>query len=108
MVLECTGVDAAIQMGLFAAAPGAVFVQIGMGRHSLLLPLGAMTEKEIVVKTAFRYGAGDYDTALALLEAGKVSVKRMISSIVPFERAVEAWEKTMRGEGVKNLIAGVQ
>ncbi|KAH7176800.1 chaperonin 10-like protein [Dactylonectria macrodidyma] len=107
-VLECTGVESSAQTGIYASAPGGVFVQIGMGKPDQTLPMGAMCEKETVVKTSFRYAPGDYDIALGLLGSGKVSVKSLISSVVPFESATEAWEKTKNGEGIKNLIRGLQ
>lgn len=108
VVLECTGVESSTQTGLHASAPGGIFVQVGLGKANQTVPIGAMCEKETVVKTSFRYGPGDYDIALGLLGAGKVSVKSLISSITPFENATEAWEKTRRGEGIKNLIRGRQ
>ncbi|KAK2591327.1 hypothetical protein QQS21_010980 [Conoideocrella luteorostrata] len=108
VVLECTGVESSIQVGLYACAVGATFVQIGMGKPLHNIPLGAMIEKEVVIKTSFRYGPGDYEIALQLLASGKISVKAMISSSVPFEKATEAWEKTRKGEGIKNLIEGVK
>ena len=49
-------------------------------------------------------GAGDYELAVKLLSGGAVKLKPLISSVTPFERATEAWEKTSRGEGIKNLI----
>ncbi|KAL6354351.1 hypothetical protein LRP88_11681 [Fusarium phalaenopsidis] len=107
-VLECTGVEASTQTGLLALSAGGVFVQVGLGRPVQAIPIHAMSEKEIVLKTSFRYGPGDYEVALELLESGKVSVGPLISSIMPFEKATEAWEKTRKGEGIKNLIRGVQ
>ncbi|KAM5354312.1 hypothetical protein ACJ41O_000962 [Fusarium nematophilum] len=108
VVLECTGVESSAQTGIFALASGGMFVQIGLGKPVQALPLHAMGEKEMVFKTAFRYGAGDYEIALELLASGKVSVLPLISSVVPFESAAEAWERTRKGEGIKNLIQGVQ
>ncbi|RMJ18081.1 hypothetical protein CDV36_002242 [Fusarium kuroshium] len=108
VVLECTGVEASAQTGLHALSSGGVFVQIGLGKPVQAIPIHAMSEKEIVLKTSFRYGPGDYEIALELLESGKVSVAPLISSIVPFEKAADAWEKTRKGEGIKNLIQGVQ
>ncbi|KAL3468128.1 GroES-like protein [Aspergillus heterothallicus] len=108
VVLECTGVEASAQAGLYALAAGGVFVQIGLGKPMQALPLLNMCEKEAVLKTAFRYAPRDYEIALGLLESGAVSVKPLISSIVPFEQAAEAWERTGRGEGIKNLIEGVR
>ncbi|KAK9366681.1 putative D-xylulose reductase A [Lipomyces kononenkoae] len=108
VVLECTGIEASAQTGIYALSAGGVFVQIGLGKPLQALPLLAMCEKETVVKTAFRYAPGDYEIALELLDSGKVSVKPLISSTVPFESAAEAWERTRKGEGIKNLIQGVQ
>lgn len=107
IVLECSGVQSSMQTGLYASAAGGTFVQVGMGRPEQTIPIGAMCEKETVVKTAFRYGPGDYELALELLGSGKISVKSMISSIEPFENAAQAWEKTRTGQGIKNLIRGV-
>lgn len=66
-----------------------------------------MSQKELMVRGCFRYGPGDYDLAIQLLDKGLVDVKPLISSVTPFEQATEAWEKTSRGEGIKNLIQGV-
>lgn len=107
VVLECTGVESSAQLGLHVIGPGGIFVQVGMGRPEQRLPILAMCEKEAVLKTAFRYGPEDYEIALGLLKSGKVSVKKLISSVVPFEEAPRAWEMTMNGDGIKNLIQGI-
>ncbi|KAK9319169.1 GroES-like protein [Lipomyces orientalis] len=108
VILECTGVESSVQTGLYASAAGGVLVQIGLGKADLTLPILAMCEKETVLKTAWRYAPGDYEVALELLKSGKISVKPLISSTVSFENAPEAWEKTRKGEGIKNIIEGVQ
>lgn len=107
-VLECTGVQSSAQMGVYCLEPGGIFVQVGMGRPEQTLPILYMCQKEITLKPCFRYGAGDYDAALDMLCSGTLVVKSLVSSTVPFEKAEEAWEKTRRGEGVKNLIQGIQ
>lgn len=108
IVLECTGAESSAQTGLYALARGGTFVQVGMGMPDLTIPLARMWDKEPVLKVSFRYGSGDYEAALELLASGKVSVKPLISNIVPFRDAPRAWEMTRRGEGIKNLIEGVQ
>lgn len=108
VVLECTGVESSLQTGLYAVAAGGTVVQIGLGKPNLTVPILNMCEKETVLKTAWRYAPGDYEIALALLAAGSVDVKPLISTIVPFEKAHEAWEKTRNGLGIKNIIEGVK
>ncbi|KAF9889650.1 hypothetical protein FE257_007158 [Aspergillus nanangensis] len=108
IVLECTGVESSVQTGIYASGPGGVVVQIGLGKPDLTLPVLNMCEKETVFKTAWRYAPGDYEVALSLLSSGRLSVKSLISTIVPFEKATQAWEMTKNGQGIKNLIRGVE
>jgi D-xylulose reductase len=108
VVLECTGAESSLQTGLLVLAPGGVLVQVGMGKAEHTLPLRDMFKREVVLKMAFRYGAGDYEAALEMIAGGRVRVKELISAKVPFERAAEAWEMTRRGKGIKNLIEGVK
>lgn len=108
IVLECTGAESSAQTGIYALAPGGTFVQVGLGKPDLTLPLIGTCAKEIVLKMSFRYGPGDYEAALELLTSKKLSVKPLISNIVPFRDAANAWEMTRRGEGIKNLIQGVE
>lgn len=108
VVIEATGAEPCIQTGIHVLKSGGTLVQAGLGKARTSFPVVRMSEKELTVKGCFRYGAGDFELALQLMREGKVSVKPLISSEVPFEQASEAWERTGRGEGIKNLIRGVQ
>lgn len=106
VVLEATGAEPCIEAGIHVLRSGGTFVQAGLGKAKIQFPIVALSEKELNMKGSFRYNAGDYDLAMHLLESKKVSVKELITSIEPFERATEAWERTRKGEGIKNLIRG--
>ena len=106
VVLEATGVQSCIEAGIAVLKPGSTYVQVGMGKTKIEFPIASFAEKELNMKGCFRYSAGDYDLALHLLESKKVSVKELITGVEPFERATVAWERTKRGEGIKNLIQG--
>lgn len=108
VVLEATGVESCINAGIHALKAGGTFVQVGLGKQKIEFPIVGLSVKELRVMGCFRYGPGDYELAMHLLEDEKLSVKELISSIVPFEKATEAWEKTKKGEGIKNLINGVE
>jgi len=87
---------------------GGTFIQAGLGKPKIQFSIATLSEKEINMKGCFRYNAGDFDLAMHLLGERKVSVKELISSIEPFERTTEQWEKTRRGDGIKNLVRGPQ
>jgi D-xylulose reductase len=108
IVLEATGVEICIEAGIHALKKGGTFIQAGQGKPKIQFPITTLSEKEINIKVRFQYNAGDYDLALHLLESQKVSVKELITSIEPFERAAVAWGRTRKGAGIRNLIRGPQ
>lgn len=107
-VIECSGAPSSIETGIHVLRGGGKYVQTGMGRPKMEFPMTVMSEKELLVRGCFRYSAGDYELAVSLISKGLVDVKPLISSTSKFEDATAAWEKTARGEGIKNLIQGVQ
>jgi D-xylulose reductase len=107
-VIECSGAATSVETGIHVLRGGGKYVQTGMGRPKIQFPMTVMSEKELMVRGCFRYSSGDYELAVSLIAKGMIDVKPMISSTTEFERATEAWEKTAKGEGIKNLIRGVQ
>ena len=108
VVIEASGAEPCVQMGIHVLAPGGTYVQTGCGKPNVTVPLTKLGEKEAVVKGCFRYGAGDFELAIGFLRDGKIDVKKLISRRVAFEEAPDAWESVGRGEGIKTLIHGVQ
>ena len=106
-VIEASGAEASVNTAMHVLRTGGQYVQTGLGRSPISFPILAMSEKELHCHGAFRYGTGDYETALSLVSGGQVSLKGLISSVTPFEQATVAWEKTKKGEGIKNMIRGV-
>jgi D-xylulose reductase len=107
-VIEASGATSSIETGIHILRPGGKYVQTGLGKPKIEFPIVAMGQKELMVRGCFRYGAGDYELAVKFVRTGKVNVKPLISSTTKFEDATKAWEKTARGEGIKNLIEGVR
>ncbi|KAL5336418.1 chaperonin 10-like protein [Aspergillus crustosus] len=93
-----------VQTGLYAVRSGGSYVQAGLGIPNVTIPILRLSAKEVTVRGCFRYGAGDYDLALKLIAKGSVNLAPLITSVTPFDKAPEAWDKTSRGEGIKNLI----
>lgn len=106
-MLEASSAEPSIQAGIHVLRMGGTFVQGGLGKPYITFPIMAMGEKELNVKGCFRYGSGDYKLVLKLLESKKVSVKELITGVLPFEQATDAWERAKKGEGIKTLIRGV-
>lgn len=106
VVIDASGAEPSIQTSLHAVRVGGTYVQGGMGKSDINFPIMAMCLKEVTAKGSFRYGPGDYELAVELIASGKVDVKKLVSAVVPFEQAEEAFKKVKEGEVIKMLIAG--
>ena len=106
-VMDATGAEPCINAGMHALRGGGTYVQGGMGAAQIQFPIMTVCTKELTVKGSFRYGPGDYATAIGLLESGRVSVKALISGVVAFADAESAFQQTLEAKGIKILIEGV-
>jgi len=104
VVIEASGAESCMQTGIHVLGLGGSYIQTGIGKPNMEVPILVLSEKELKFNGCFRYGPGDYELAVKLLSSGAVKLKPLISSVTTFERATDAWEKTSRGEGIKNLI----
>ncbi|KAI0160714.1 GroES-like protein [Xylariaceae sp. FL1272] len=106
VVIDASGAEPSIQTSLHTVRMGGTYVQAGMGKSDINFPIMALCLKEVTAKGSFRYGSGDYELAVQLVASGKVEVKKLISEVVQFKQAEDAFEKVQKGEVIKILIAG--
>ena len=93
VVIDASGAEPSIQASLHVVRPGGTYVQGGMGKSDINFPIMALCQKEVTAKGSFRYGSGDYKLAVQLLASGLVDVKGMISGVVKFKEAEQAFKK---------------
>lgn len=110
IVLECSGAEPCIQLGVFAAKKGATIVQAGMGKENALFPITAVCTKGLRIQGSIRYTTGCYPAAIELISSGKIPVKKLITNRYKFEDAEKAFElvKLGRQDVFKVMIAGVE
>lgn len=108
VIIDASGAEPCIQTAIHALRVGGTYVQGGMGKADITFPIGAMCSKELNVKGSFRYGSGDYATAVGFVTTGKVSVKELITGKVKFTDAEAAFQDVKASKGIKTLIEGVE
>ncbi|KAG7728255.1 hypothetical protein KL948_004122 [Ogataea haglerorum] len=110
VILEASGAEPCIQVGVFLAKPEARFVQAGMGREFVSFPVTEALVKQLNWTGSIRYSGGVYPIAVDLVASGKVKVKPLITNRFTFEQAEEAFElvKAGRTDVIKVIIQGVQ
>ncbi len=83
VLIECSGVGAAISTGLAALGPAGRAVLVGMspdGQTSV--PLDVIQSREITLTGTFRY-AHQYPDAIALAASGRIDLRRLVTSVHP-------------------------
>ncbi|MFH5821063.1 L-idonate 5-dehydrogenase [Georgenia sp. AZ-5] len=90
VVLECSGVPAAISPALVAARRAGIVVQVGMvPNEPRPINLAALVSKELQLRGTFRFD-DEIDEAVALLDANP-GFEQVITHELPADRAVEAF-----------------
>ena len=86
---ECTGVGAVLPSLFPVVRPGGTIVQVGvMGETAI--PINALVGKELNLRGTHRAN-GEYALAAALIRAGRVDVKPILTATLPMDRAAEAF-----------------
>lgn len=108
VVLEASGAEPCIQVGVFAARPEGRFVQAGMGHEFVSFPVTEALIKQLNWTGSIRYTTGVYPQAVELVSSGKVKVKKLITNRFTFEEAEKAFElvKEGRTDVIKVVIQG--
>ncbi|KPM37502.1 putative D-xylulose reductase A [Neonectria ditissima] len=106
VVIDASGAESSIQTSLHTVKMGGTYVQGGMGKADISFPIMAMCQKEVTARGSFRYGPGDYKLAIELVANGSVNVGKLISGVVDFAQAEDAFKKVKEGQVIKVIIAG--
>uniref|UniRef100_UPI0037E85A3F sorbitol dehydrogenase-like n=1 Tax=Semicossyphus pulcher TaxID=241346 RepID=UPI0037E85A3F len=103
ITIECTGVESCIQTAIYATRSGGVVVLVGLGSEMATLPIVDAAVREVDIRGVFRY-CNTWPMAIAMLASGKVDVKPLVTHRFPLEQAVQAFETTHQGQGIKVML----
>ncbi len=103
--IDCAGLAASINTGIFALKKGGVLAQVGQNYTPQPVNILIMTIKEIKFLGMFAY-VHEFDRALNILAKGGINLKRFISGTVGLDGVQEAFERLSSGKypDVKILI----
>jgi L-idonate 5-dehydrogenase len=90
VLLECSGNQHALVAAFDAVRPQGVIVQVGLG-GSFTMPINVLVAKEFELRGTFRFHE-EFGLAAQLIGSRRVDLSALITSTLPFERAVEAFD----------------
>ncbi|MDX7953026.1 L-idonate 5-dehydrogenase [Lichenihabitans sp. Uapishka_5] len=104
ILYECSGAPAALAAGIAALRPRGIVVQLGLGGGEMMVPMMAVTAKELELRGSFRFHE-EFATGVALMRKGLIDVKPLITHTVPFAEALSAFAiASDRGSAMKAQI----
>ncbi|AEV30139.1 theronine dehydrogenase-like Zn-dependent dehydrogenase [Sphaerochaeta pleomorpha str. Grapes] len=90
-IFEASGYAPVYPDFLRCARPGCKVVLVGIPGEPVLIDVSFLQGRGISIETIFRY-VNEFDKAVALVSAGKIDVKRLISKSFPFDKSIEAYQ----------------
>lgn len=97
---ECSGVAAALTAAVPAMRPNGTIIQLGLG-GDMLLPVQAMTAKELTLKGSFRFHH-EFPLAVKMMQARRLDVAPLVTHVTPMQDATSAFElASNRHEAIK-------
>ena len=104
VLLECSGVPAALRMGLQCVRKQGQITQIGLFGKPFELDFERIVYKDLRVAGSFGSSVSSWSRALTLLRQGIVQVAPLISNILPLSEWEQGFRIAHQKEGLKVLL----
>ena len=91
-ILECVGVEETITVAVHLARKGTDIVVVGVFADKPSVDIGLVQDKELRLIGTLMYKAEDYQSAIRLIQSGKVTLEPLITKHFPFEDYPKAFE----------------
>ena len=104
--IETAGAEITTRQAIMAAKKGSTIVLVGYSKTGeMTLPLSIALDKELTIKTIFRY-RNIYPMAIDAVASGKVDIKSIVSDVFSFDQVQEAMDKSIhnKAEIIKAVI----
>ena len=104
IMIEASGNEAALHIGLEVLKPRSTLIQLGLGGN-IALPQNMIVSKEIEIKGSFRFHE-EFALAVDLINKKRVDLKPLLTEVMPLAKAKEAFDLASdRSRAMKVQIA---
>jgi L-iditol 2-dehydrogenase len=104
VVVDCSGAESGIALGLDRARRGGRYVQIGLAGKPVTIPFDLVCFKELTVTSGFASTPASWAQALELVSAREVALEPLVSEVVPLEEWERAFDATRAAAGIKFVL----
>jgi len=106
LILECVGVQDTISQAITHARKGSTIIVVGVFGKKPEVDLGLVQDRELSILGTLMYQKRDYQKAIALIEAGKLTLDPLVTHRFEFKRYLDAYQaiETSGGRYMKVMI----
>jgi L-idonate 5-dehydrogenase len=90
VMIEASGNESALRMGLECLTPRGILIQLGLG-GDISIPQNMIVAKEIEIRGSFRFHE-EFALAVALINTRRVDLKPMLTHVLSYQDAVKAFD----------------
>jgi L-idonate 5-dehydrogenase len=104
VMIEASGNEAALHLGLEVLRPRGVLIQLGLGGN-ISVPQNMIVSKEIEIRGSFRFH-DEFGLAVDMINKKRVDLKPLLTEVIPLSDAKRAFELAGdRSQAMKVQIA---
>jgi alcohol dehydrogenase/L-iditol 2-dehydrogenase len=104
VVVDCTGVSAALKQALELVRPNGIITKIGWGAQPLNFNLDPLVAKAVTLQGSFSHTYTTWERVLDLLSGGHIDLKPVIGGVYPLTEWEAAFQQMEAGENVKSVL----
>ena len=104
MVVDCTGVSAALKQALELVRPLGSVVKIGWGPQPLNFSLDPLVAKAATLQGSFSHTYATWERVLTLMASGQLNLDPMIGGVYPLDDWEAGFQAMAAGENVKSVL----
>lgn len=99
LILECVGVQETVTQAVACARKGTTIVIVGVFGQKPVVDLGLVQDRELNLVGTLMYQKPDYQSAIDLINSGKMRLDRLITHRFPFAQYPAAYETIEAANG---------
>lgn len=104
LVVDATGVSAALQQGMELVRPGGAIAKVGWGPQPLGFTLDPLVKKAVTLYGCYSHTWSTWEAVLRLFASGRLHPEEIIGGAYPIEDWQTAFGAMQRGENIKSVL----
>lgn len=104
LVIDATGVSAALKLALQITRPGGQITKPGWGPQPLQFSLDLLVQKAITLQGSFSHNWPIWENVLALLGSGKLDLSPFLNRVAPLLEWQSSFAEMQDGEIIKGVL----